>query len=53
MAVTFYGVFAVTFMMAMYALEQRHPRFTIGFAFGVPALQCLRVPVRRVAVWCG
>jgi hypothetical protein len=34
MAVTFYGVFAVTFMMAMYALEQRHPRFTIGFALG-------------------
>ena len=34
MAVTIYGVCAVTFMMTMYALEQRHPRFVLGFAFG-------------------
>jgi hypothetical protein len=34
MAVTIYGVVALSFMMAMYALEQRHPRFVIGFAFG-------------------
>jgi hypothetical protein len=34
MAVTLYGVFALTFMMAMYALEHRHPRYTIGFALG-------------------
>jgi hypothetical protein len=34
MAVTIYGVCAVTFMMTMYALERRHPRFVLGFAFG-------------------
>jgi len=32
--VTLYGVVAVTFMMAMYALERRGPRFVIGFAVG-------------------
>jgi hypothetical protein len=34
MAVSIYGVCAVTFMMAMYALESRGPRFVLGFAFG-------------------
>ena len=34
MAVTIYGVCAVTFMMAMYALERRDPRFVLGFACG-------------------
>ena len=34
MAVTIYGVVAVTFMMVMYALEGRHPRFVLGFALG-------------------
>ena len=32
--VTLYGVCAVTFMMAMYALEGRGPRYTIAFALG-------------------
>lgn len=32
--VTLYGVVAVTFMMIMYALEKRHPRFIVLFALG-------------------
>lgn len=31
---TAYGVVAVTFMMVMYALEGRDPRFVAGFALG-------------------
>jgi hypothetical protein len=34
MAVTIYGVIALTFMMVMYALERRHPRYVLGFALG-------------------
>ena len=34
MAVTLYGVAAVSFMMVMYALEHRHRRFIAGFALG-------------------
>jgi hypothetical protein len=34
MAVTIYGVCAVTFMMVMYALENRGRRFILAFAFG-------------------
>jgi hypothetical protein len=34
MAVTIYGVCAVNFMMVMYALERRGPRFILGFACG-------------------
>ena len=34
MAVTIYGVGAVTFMMVMYALESRGRRFVLGFAVG-------------------
>jgi hypothetical protein len=34
MAVTIYGVCAVSFMMAMYALERRGRRFVLGFALG-------------------
>ena len=34
MAVTIYGVCAVTFMMVMYALESRGQRYVLGFAFG-------------------
>lgn len=34
MAVTIFGVCAVTFMMTMYALENRGPRFILGFALG-------------------
>jgi len=34
MAVTIYGVCAVTFMMTMYALERRDRRFVLGFAGG-------------------
>jgi hypothetical protein len=33
-AVTIYGVVAVTFMMVMYALESRGRRFVLGFALG-------------------
>jgi hypothetical protein len=32
--VTVYGVLAVSFMMAMYALERRHRRFILAFAAG-------------------
>lgn len=33
-AVTIYGVCAVTFMMVMYALESRGRPFVLGFALG-------------------
>jgi len=33
-AVTIYGVCAVTFMMVMYALEGRGQRYVLGFAVG-------------------
>jgi len=32
--ITIYGVIAVTFMMAMYALERRHPAFVLAFSGG-------------------
>jgi hypothetical protein len=32
--VTLYGVLAVSFMMTMYALEQRDDRYILGFAVG-------------------
>jgi len=32
--VTIYGVCALSFMMAMYALEARHRRFVLAFALG-------------------
>lgn len=34
MGVTIFGVVAVSFMMAMYALERRGPRFVVLFALG-------------------
>ena len=34
MAVTVYGVCALTFMMVMYALESRGRQFVLGFAVG-------------------
>ena len=34
MAVTIYGVCALTFMMTMYALEGRGRRFVLAFAVG-------------------
>jgi hypothetical protein len=34
MLVTVYGVCALTFMMVMYAMERRNPRYVIGFAIG-------------------
>ena len=34
MAVTVYGICAVTFMMVMYALENRGRSFILAFAFG-------------------
>jgi hypothetical protein len=33
-ALTAYGVVALTFMMAMYALEGRHRRYVLAFALG-------------------
>lgn len=33
-ALTTYGVLALTFMMTMYGLEGRGPRFVLGFAVG-------------------
>jgi hypothetical protein len=33
-AITVFGVTAVTFMMAMYAFERRHPGFVLAFAVG-------------------
>jgi hypothetical protein len=34
MMITIYGICALSFMMAMYALERRGPRFIAAFAFG-------------------
>lgn len=34
LAVTVFGISAVTFMMLMYALERRNPRFVLAFALG-------------------
>ena len=34
MAVTIYGVCALSFMMVMYAMERRGPRFVLAFAVG-------------------
>ena len=34
MALTIFGVVALTFMMLMYALERRGPRFILAFACG-------------------
>jgi hypothetical protein len=34
MAVTIFGVCVLTFMMVMYALERRGPRFVLGFTLG-------------------
>jgi hypothetical protein len=31
---TVYGVLALTFMMIMYSLERRHPRYVLAFAIG-------------------
>jgi hypothetical protein len=31
---TAFGAAAVTFMMSMYALEKRHPRYVLAFALG-------------------
>jgi hypothetical protein len=49
---TAFGVAALTFMMLMYALEHRHPRFTLAFAagtwpFGVVELMWSAIAVRR------
>jgi hypothetical protein len=33
-AVTLFGALAVSFMMLMYAVEQRHPLFVLAFAAG-------------------
>ena len=40
MFVTLYGLVAVSFMMAMYALEHVNPRFILAFAFGCLLSSC-------------
>lgn len=58
-AVTIFGAFALTFMMVMYALETRHPRFILGFALGcgLSAIYGLVAGVWPFGVveilWCG
>jgi hypothetical protein len=37
MWLTLYGAVAVTFMMVMYALERRGPRYILGFSCGCVA----------------
>ena len=37
MAITIYGVCALTFMMVMYALERRGNGYVLGFAIGCVA----------------
>lgn len=34
MAITIYGICALSFMMTMYALERRHRRYVAAFAVG-------------------
>jgi hypothetical protein len=34
MTLTIFGIVVLTFMMAMYALERRGPRFVLAFALG-------------------
>jgi hypothetical protein len=34
LVITTFGAAAVTFMMLMYALERRHPRYVLAFAVG-------------------
>jgi hypothetical protein len=34
LGIMMFGVIALTFMMVMYALEGRHPRFVVAFAVG-------------------
>ncbi len=34
MTLTVFGIVVLTFMMAMYALERRGPRFIVAFALG-------------------
>ncbi len=37
---TIFGVTALTFMMAMYALERRHRHFILAFAIGCALSSC-------------
>ena len=43
MTLTIFGVIVLTFMMLMYALERRAPRFVLAFAHGVGSFRCLAV----------
>ncbi len=38
--ITAFGIVALTFMMAMYALERRHPRYVLAFAAGCLLSSC-------------
>ena len=50
MAVTLYGVTALTFMMLMYALEKRGPGFIAAFAVGCALSSAYGFLCRRLAV---
>lgn len=47
---TLFGVAALSFMMLMYALERRGPRFTAAFACGCP-VERVWVCIGRMAIW--
>ena len=49
-AVTIYGVCALSFMMAMYALERRDRRFVLAFALRLPRVERVRLPLKGLAV---
>jgi len=56
---TVFGVCALTFMMSMYALERRHPRFILAFALGCALSSIYGFLVGAwpfgviEAIWCG
>jgi hypothetical protein len=58
-AVTIYGVIVLLFMMTMYAMERRHPRYVAGFALGCALSSSYGFlsgawPFGLVeAIWCG
>ena len=49
MAVTIYGVCALTFMMGMYALEGRGRGFVLAFALGCALSSSLWLSIGRLA----
>ena len=59
MAVEIFGVFAVSGMVLMYALEDRSPTFVLGFAAACAAASVYAVLIQSwpfaivEAIWCG